>query len=110
LVLITISLLEVYSFAKRYVFQGQGQIEEFPVFQTLKNSWFYRYYDRLCENLEEIHLNMAAANYDYNFVQKIPDMLDEICLEVGIIVKFESDEKGFLVRLTDLAQFSILLK
>jgi hypothetical protein len=59
-VLITISLLEVYSFAKRYVFRGQGHKAEIP--HTLKLH-FMRMQGNDVDTLAELvaHVQRRAA-------------------------------------------------
>jgi hypothetical protein len=82
-------------------------IDTFPIFKILQESWFYSYYEMLDSLLHEIHTNMDAENYDIQMFQKIADLLDEICLKVGIVV--EPNGRDVFVRMTpDAFQKTVL--
>ena len=88
--------------------RGQNlNIESFPIFALLKESWFFPYFQKLDLILENIHISMENKNYDFTLFEHIANLLDEICLKVGLIT--QPDGKKVFVRLTEAAYKKTIL-
>lgn len=96
------NLLKFSSYYLGNIKSNQIVIESLDSYKKIQDSDFSQYFNRLNNTLNQIHEDIESEIYDLASFEKIGNLLDELCLQAGLVITPSIDNVH--VRLMDSAQ------